>query len=96
VVEVISPESRARDTLEKFHEYEQVGIPEYWLVDSVREQVRCYQLGPDGKYVLAFDGASGEYQSAVLPRLRFPVEWLWQEAHPGPLEIARRLGLLSG
>src|SRR5262249_17607847 len=31
VVEVISPESRARDHGEKFYEYEQGGVKEYWL-----------------------------------------------------------------
>ncbi len=49
-VEIISPESRARDRGDKFYEYEQGGVPEYWLIDPVREQSEFYQLEPNGIY----------------------------------------------
>lgn len=35
VVEIISPDSRARDRGEKFYEYEQGGVREYWLLDPL-------------------------------------------------------------
>jgi Uma2 family endonuclease len=38
VVEIISPDSRARDRGEKFYEYEQGGVREYWLIDPLRKQ----------------------------------------------------------
>jgi len=34
VVEVVSPESRARDHVDKAREYAAAGIPEYWVVDD--------------------------------------------------------------
>ncbi len=34
-LEIISPESRARDRGEKFYEYEQGGVRQYWLIDPV-------------------------------------------------------------
>jgi Uma2 family endonuclease len=34
VVEVISPESRTRDYIDKAREYAAAGIPEYWVVDE--------------------------------------------------------------
>ena len=37
-VEIVSPDSVRRDQGEKFVEYEQAGIPEYWLVDADLEQ----------------------------------------------------------
>lgn len=50
VVEVLSPESRARDRGEKFYEYEEAGGREYWLIDAERKQAEFYQLGEDGVY----------------------------------------------
>src|SRR5579871_4216018 len=45
VVEIISPESIARDRGDKFVEYEQGKVLEYWLVDPERQQAEFYQLG---------------------------------------------------
>ena len=33
VIEILLPESAARDRGEKFYEYEAEGVPEYWLID---------------------------------------------------------------
>jgi Uma2 family endonuclease len=44
VVEVVSRDSGPRDRGEKFYEYEESGVPEYWLVDPDRGEVECYQL----------------------------------------------------
>src|ERR1051326_8073907 len=42
VVEIVSPESRERDTEEKFREYEQGGVPEYWIIDLELKQAEYY------------------------------------------------------
>ena len=47
VVEIVSPDSGARDRGEKFYEYERGGVPEYWLLDYARRQAEFYQLGQD-------------------------------------------------
>jgi Uma2 family endonuclease len=36
VIEVVSPSTRAVDRGVKYYEYEQAGVPEYWLVDPLR------------------------------------------------------------
>lgn len=66
VVEVVSPESRARDWGEKFTEYEEAGVHEYWLIDPERKQAEFYQLGANGAYQLALVGSMGVYHSQVL------------------------------
>src|SRR5207249_11257195 len=43
VVEIISIESRGRDTLDKRDEYEQSGVREYWLVDPERREFTAFQ-----------------------------------------------------
>ncbi len=93
VVEIISPESVGRDRGEKFYEYAQGGVPEYWLLDPQVEWAEFYHL-KDGRYRLTFDGREGEYRSAVLPDFWLRVEWLWQEPLPRTLDVLRELGVL--
>jgi Uma2 family endonuclease len=94
VVEVISRDSRARDRGEKFYEYEQGGVREYWLLDYLRRQAEFYQLGSDGIYRSVPVGADGIYRSAVLDGLWLRVEWLWQEPLPLLLRVLKEWGLV--
>ena len=94
VVEIISPESRARDRGDKFFEYEAAGIPEYWLLDPIREQAEFYQLDPGGIYRPAVLDAQGRYQSVVLPSLWLQVSWLWQTPLPPLLSILKAWELI--
>jgi Uma2 family endonuclease len=89
VVEIISRDSRARDRGDKFYEYEQGGVREYWLLDYLRRQAEFYQLGADGIYRLVPVGADGIYRSAVLDGLWLKVEWLWQEPLPLLMNVLR-------
>jgi Uma2 family endonuclease len=88
VVEIISPESRARDRGEKFYEYEQGGVTEYWLIDPDREQAEFYRLDARGIYQLV-PLQGGAFQSKVLPGLRLEVAWLWEEPLPPLLSILK-------
>jgi Uma2 family endonuclease len=94
VVEIISRDSRARDRGEKFYEYEQGGVREYWLLDYLRRQAEFYQLGPDGIYHVVPVGADGIYRSAVLEGLWLKVEWLWQEPLPLLMSVLREWRLM--
>ncbi|MDX2197363.1 MAG: Uma2 family endonuclease [Phycisphaerae bacterium] len=49
VVEVLSPESHARDRARKYADYEAAGVREYWLVDTVEKRCEFFRL-VDGKY----------------------------------------------
>jgi Uma2 family endonuclease len=93
-VEIISAESVGRDRGDKFVEYEQAGITEYWLLDPEREQAEFYELGGDGRYRLVLGGRSGEYRSRVLEGFTLDLEWLWQDPKPNPLHLLRELGVL--
>jgi Uma2 family endonuclease len=93
VVEIVSPESAARDRGVKFYEYAQGGVPEYWLIDPQTEWVEFYRLEED-HYRLAFGGKEGEYHALVLPGFKLRVEWLWQEPLPSPIRtLAEIVGL---
>lgn len=91
VVEIVSPESLSRDRGEKFYEYEQAGVPEYWLIDPRREEAEFYQLDAQGKYRLVLPDAEGVYRSRVFGGFWLRVAWLWQP--PRVLDALRELGL---
>lgn len=82
VVEIVSPDSIVRDGRDKLAEYEQAGIPEYWIIDELRDEARFYVLGSDKKYRRVPVGEDGIYTSAVLTGFRMRVEWLWRQPLP--------------
>jgi len=92
VVEIVSPESVGRDRGEKFYEYAQGGVPEYWLIDPQMERMECYRL--DGRYYqMAFGGQEGRCNARALPGFWLRAEWLWREPLPHPLRV---LGEIAG
>lgn len=93
VIEVISPDSAGRDRGEKFYEYAQGGIPEYWLIDPETQWAEWYHLG-EKRYRLAHEGREGEYRSQVLTGFWLRVEWLWQEPLPKVLDVLRLLSVI--
>ena len=94
IVEIVSPESRARDRGDKYAEYEEARVPEYWLLDPERRWAEFYWLNADGRYEVSMAGATGVYVSPQLPRLRLRVEWLWQRPMPKLQGVLRELDLL--
>lgn len=99
VVEIVSPDSVSRDRGEKFVEYEEAGIPEYWLLDPQRKQAEIYRLqaaeeGPD-RYNRVLPDPDGYFRSQILEGFRLRPEWLWREPPPDVLDVARELGILD-
>jgi Uma2 family endonuclease len=94
VVEIISPGSRAVDRGEKFYEYEQGGVPEYWLIDPQRQRAEFYQRGEAGIYHLAALDGEGCYHSRVLSGLWLKVDWLWQHPLPSLLTVLKEWRLV--
>lgn len=92
-VEIVSPESAGRDRGDKFYEYAQGGVPEYWLIDPQTEWAEFYQLDGD-RYRLVFSAEEGTYRSQVLPGFWLRVEWLWQDPLPRVLDTLRELGVI--
>ncbi|PKO22120.1 MAG: hypothetical protein CVU38_11155 [Chloroflexi bacterium HGW-Chloroflexi-1] len=92
VVEILSPESAMRDRGQKFYEYEEAGIPEYWLIDPDRARVEFYQLDTQGRYAAVAPDAEGIYRSQALPDFWLDVDWLWQP--PSLIATQQTLGLI--
>jgi Uma2 family endonuclease len=86
VVELVSNDSVARDREDKFREYEEAGVQEYWIVDPRpgKRRIDVYRLTPEGSYQEILPDADGHYHAAVLPGFWFDPAWLWQDPLPDP------------
>ncbi len=93
VVEIASAETRLRDRGEKFAEYEEGGVREYWVIDLERRVADFYVLDPRGRFRLADIDAEGWYTSSVLQGFRLKVGWLWADPLPKVADALRELGL---
>lgn len=93
VIEIVSPESRSRDRGDKYYEYEQGGVPEYWLIDPIRHQAEFYQRGTDSFYRPAFADSDDVYRSAILSGLWIREQWLWQDPTPTLRAVLKEWGM---
>ncbi|MFN0096321.1 MAG: Uma2 family endonuclease [Dehalococcoidia bacterium] len=74
-IEVVSPGSGATDRGAKFYEYEEAGVPEYWLIDPQREVAEFYVLDDAGHFRLS--EAEPWFESVVVEGLRVKPAWFW-------------------
>lgn len=89
VVEIVSTESVERDRGDKFIEYEQAGVKEYWIIDPLRKETLFYELSDEGIFQRRNAKADGSYTSHVLPKLRLNVGVLWQDPLPNVIEAVK-------
>jgi Uma2 family endonuclease len=87
VIEIISPSSVERDRADKFYEYQEAGIREYWIIDPRfgKERLDAFVLGDDGKYLAVLPDGAGRYHAQTLPGFWLDPDWLWQEQQPAAL-----------
>lgn len=86
IVEIVSPNSLARDWREKFFEYEAAGVREYWVIDPASQHMEAYVVEaptPDAQPAYRrVDERDGVIASVVLPGLRLRTAWLWPATRP--------------
>ncbi|MEW6277764.1 MAG: Uma2 family endonuclease [Candidatus Eremiobacterota bacterium] len=88
IVEVLSDDSASRDRGEKFYEYEEGGVGEYWLCDPRpgKQRIEGYRL-EGGRYRPLSADARGRLCSSVLPGFWFEEAWLTADRLPDPLAL---------
>src|SRR5581483_7276832 len=92
VIEIVSPDSVARDWRDKYVEYEEAGVTEYWVFDTQSQHAEWYHLNAEGRYE-RLPTQEGAFYSTVLSEFFIREEWLWQDPLPDPLDKARELGI---
>jgi Uma2 family endonuclease len=88
-IEIVSPESVARDYGTKLGEYEIAGVNEYIIIDPQRKAATFYQRTEEGLFKPASEDRDGNYAFATLPGLKLPVAILWRDPLPNFAEIGR-------
>jgi len=80
IVEIISPDSIYCDRQDKFREYCQAGVREYWIIDPRpgKQRADFYYLDPQGQYQLVATEDNERVESRVLPGFWLHPAWLWQ------------------
>lgn len=76
-VEVLSTSGRRHDRIVKVDWYRRYGVAECWVVDPVAREVEVVDLRAAERSSAVFAG-SDRVRSAVLPRLRLPVDRIFE------------------
>lgn len=92
-VEIVSPGSRRTDRVDKFDEYEQGGVREYWIIDPLRRRAEFFTL-IDGRFVAVAADADGRLHSKVLPGVWFRDAWFFER--PAKLAVLKEWGVATG
>jgi hypothetical protein len=69
-------------------EYQDAGVPEYWVIDPRPSRLRAsfFVLGANGRYRPAPTDDDNVFRSTVLPDFWIKLDWFWtQDADPDPL-----------
>jgi Uma2 family endonuclease len=90
--EIISPESEARDWREKYHEYEEAGVREYWIINPYVKTVWLSRLNAQGHYE-SVEPVDDQLASEVVPGFWLRPEWLWRQPQPKVFDCLRELGV---
>ena len=88
IIEIVSPDSEARDWRKKYLEYESAGVSEYWVIDPMSLHLEAYHLTPQRQYIQI------EEQEGKIASLAIPGFYLRSDGSGPPR--ARRSCLSSG
>jgi len=87
-IEIVSPSNEAVDYGDKFREYEQAGVHEYWILDPMRQETRFHCLNSKGTYTQVIP-EDGKYTTPLLPDFVLDVSLLWRDELPDLFTVAQ-------
>ena len=88
-VEIVSPDSVARDYVQKRAIYEAAGVQEYWIIDPDEERATFLRLR-NGRFE-EVQPTDHIFRSEVLPGFSLDVRWLWATDRPRAFDVLRQL-----
>jgi Uma2 family endonuclease len=94
VIEIVSPDSTARDWREKYLDYEAAGVREYWIIDPLSKVLEVSRREGEALHFQPIAESEGRVASEILPGFYLRPAWLWQEPLPKVRDVLRELGVL--
>lgn len=94
IIEIVSAESLQRDTRDKFVDYQNAGVVEYWLILPGSTAVDAYHLDATRRYQ-PIPLTDGRLHSSALRGFWLRPAWLWQTPRPDPTDVLRELGVTT-
>jgi Uma2 family endonuclease len=91
-VEIVSPDSDFRDYHQKYLEYEEGGVREYWIVNPMSRTINLFVR--DAKtpgFVRREAGEDGRFRSAVIDGLWFHPDDLFAAERPDAVTLLKRI-----
>jgi Uma2 family endonuclease len=104
VIEIVSPDSEARDWREKYLEYQAAGVREYWVIDPMSRHVEAYALeatppsepsAAQANLYRRVEEQEGILASTVLPGFRLRTAWLWPQTRPKAMAALQEMATLA-
>jgi Uma2 family endonuclease len=75
-IEIVTRDSHHRDYVLKRRKYEEAGVSEYWIIDSVERTAQFLRLGGDRRYHAVRLENKRIFRSRVIEGFWLDVEWL--------------------
>ncbi len=91
-IEVVSPDSVARDWREKYLAYEASGVQEYWIIDPLSKTLEAYAMKRK-RFHKILPTTGGTVVSLAVPQFQLRPDWLWKDSLPSVLEVLRDIGV---
>lgn len=91
MMEIVSPDSVARDWREKYLEYEKAGVKGYWIVDPLTQKLEAHHLRGRKYSQIKLNG--DRIESKVLPGFFVKPASLWKKPLSGVLRVLREMGV---
>jgi Uma2 family endonuclease len=90
-VEIVTRDSVHRDYVLKRRQYQEAGVGEYWLIDTVKRKALFLRLGDDGQYHAVRLEKGRIFRSRMIPGFWLDVEWLTGDRAPDAYECLQAL-----
>ncbi len=79
LVEILSDSNRKYDEVTKRTLYERTGVPEYWIIDPVADDVRIFRRNASGRYERAVELSGDDtLTSSFLPGLEIRLNRIFE------------------
>ena len=92
IIEVVSPESIARDYREKYLDYAKASVSEYWIVNPMAKTIEAHTLVRGKKYEPIAE-VEGKFHSKVVRGFYLRPQWLFGSKRKPVLEVLKELGV---